>query len=203
MAIRFASATPNRLSHCTRANRSQRQTPPQRRRFRSPPSPRMRIAACRRTPTFGVEVGRMARDLAALFRISNVINSIRDSELLQRELLRLISEVVPAEHGAVVLHTDLDEEANSICTWSRKPDARKRSRFNVTSFTAPYGSGPPSSPTPHPTPARHAQRPLCAARRCRKNDRRHLSHITPACAAVSRRPHSFPRLGLPHRSRRA
>src|SRR5580698_618545 len=37
-------------------------------------------------PTFGIEVGRMARDLTALFKIANVINSIRNSELLQREL---------------------------------------------------------------------------------------------------------------------
>jgi two-component system, NtrC family, response regulator HydG len=74
-------------------------------------------------PTFGAEVGRMARDLAALFRISGVINSIRDAELLQRELLRLIFEVVPADDGAVVLQSDLDEETNSICTWSRQPDA--------------------------------------------------------------------------------
>jgi Nif-specific regulatory protein len=73
--------------------------------------------------TFGVEVGRMARDLAALFRISNVINSIRDSQLLQRELLRLIFEVIPAEHGAVILLTDLDEETPAICTWSRQPDS--------------------------------------------------------------------------------
>jgi transcriptional regulator with GAF, ATPase, and Fis domain len=72
-------------------------------------------------PTFGVEVGRMARDLTALFRIGNIINSIRDSELLQRELLQLIFEVIPAEHGAVVLVTDLDEEPQSICTWSRQP----------------------------------------------------------------------------------
>src|SRR5260370_37024180 len=77
-------------------------------------------------PTFGAEVGRMARGLAALFRISNVINSIRDAELLQRELLRLISEVVPADHGAVLLQTDLDEETNSICTWSRQPDAAQK-----------------------------------------------------------------------------
>jgi Nif-specific regulatory protein len=76
-------------------------------------------------PTFGAEVGRMARDLAALFRISSVINSIRDSELLQRELLRLIFEVVPADEGAVVLQSDLDEEANSICTWSRQPDSTR------------------------------------------------------------------------------
>jgi Nif-specific regulatory protein len=69
---------------------------------------------------FGVEVGRMARDLAALFKISNVINSIRDSQLLQRELLRLIFEVVAAEDGAVVLMTDPDEEPSSICSWSRQ-----------------------------------------------------------------------------------
>ena len=51
---------------------------------------------------FGVEVGRMARDLAALFRISNIINSIRDADLLQRELLQLIFEVIPADDGAVL-----------------------------------------------------------------------------------------------------
>jgi len=41
----------------------------------------------------------------------------------QRELLRLISEVVPADHGAVLLQTDLDEETNSICTWKPSTDA--------------------------------------------------------------------------------
>jgi transcriptional regulator with GAF, ATPase, and Fis domain len=74
-------------------------------------------------PGFGVEVGRMARDLAALFKISNVINSIRDSRLLQLELLRLILEVVPAEEGAVVLMADPDEEPSSVCTWSRQHGA--------------------------------------------------------------------------------
>jgi transcriptional regulator with GAF, ATPase, and Fis domain len=76
-------------------------------------------------PTFGVEVGRMARDLAALFRISNVINSIRNSEPLQQELLRLIFEVVPADFGAVVLLSDLNEEPSSICTWNREPDSNQ------------------------------------------------------------------------------
>jgi Nif-specific regulatory protein len=74
-------------------------------------------------PTFGVEVGRMARDLAALFRISNAINSIRDSQRLQHELLRLIFEVVPAEDGAVVLLTDLEDETPAICTWNRHQGA--------------------------------------------------------------------------------
>ena len=75
--------------------------------------------------TFGVEVGRMARDLAALTRISNVVNSIRNSELLQRELLRLIFEVIPAENGAVLLWTDLDDEPNSICTYNRESDSEQ------------------------------------------------------------------------------
>lgn len=73
-------------------------------------------------PVFGVEVGRMARDLAALFRISNVINSIRDLELLQQELLQLIFEVVPADSGAILLYSNLDDEPRSICTWSRRPE---------------------------------------------------------------------------------
>ncbi|WP_433983363.1 sigma 54-interacting transcriptional regulator [Tunturiibacter empetritectus] len=65
----------------------------------------------------------MARDLTALFRISSVINSIRDSQLLQRELLQLIFEVVPADEGAVVLITDLEEEAFETCTWNRHTDS--------------------------------------------------------------------------------
>jgi two-component system response regulator HydG len=82
-----------------------------------------RIAPPAGLPSFGVEVGRMARDLTALFRISNVINSIRDSQLLQRELLQLIFEVVPADEGAVVLLTDFEEETFETCCWSRQPDA--------------------------------------------------------------------------------
>ena len=76
-------------------------------------------------PTFADQVGWMARDLAALFRISNVINSIRDLEHLQRELLRLIFEVIPADHGAVVLLPDLDEEPRSIILLSRQPGAER------------------------------------------------------------------------------
>jgi len=69
--------------------------------------------------TDGEEVGRMARDLAALFRISDIVNSIRDLGHLQRELLRLICEVIPAEDGSIVLMANLEEEPGSICNWSR------------------------------------------------------------------------------------
>jgi transcriptional regulator with GAF, ATPase, and Fis domain len=70
-------------------------------------------------PGLGVGVGRMARDLAALFKISTAINSIRDLQLLQQRLLQLILEVIPADDAAVVLLTDPDEDAYSICTCSR------------------------------------------------------------------------------------
>jgi len=69
-------------------------------------------------------VGRMARDLSALFKIANVVNSTRDIEVLQRELLALISEVVPAGQGAIVLQPNADEEAYPACTWSRDPNAK-------------------------------------------------------------------------------
>ena len=76
-------------------------------------------------PTFADHVGHMARDLTALFRISNIINSVRDVELLQRELLQLIFEVIPADSGAVLLQSDIEEDPSSIITWSRKPGAEK------------------------------------------------------------------------------
>src|ERR1700676_1863415 len=60
-------------------------------------------------PTFADQVCSMARGWAALFRLTSIINSIRDSELLQREFLRLLCEVIPAESGAVVLLHNLDE----------------------------------------------------------------------------------------------
>ncbi len=68
----------------------------------------------------GIDVGRMTRDLVALFRITNAINSFREPALLQRELLHLIFEVVPAEAGAVILFDDLNAEPSSVCTHDRK-----------------------------------------------------------------------------------
>jgi transcriptional regulator with GAF, ATPase, and Fis domain len=69
---------------------------------------------------FGNAVGRMARDLAALLMISNATVSTRDIGQLQREILRLIFEVIPADDGAIVLLTPSDDLATSICRWSRK-----------------------------------------------------------------------------------
>ncbi|HEY6446181.1 MAG TPA: sigma 54-interacting transcriptional regulator [Acidobacteriaceae bacterium] len=67
----------------------------------------------------GVDVGHMARDLAVLFRISNVIASVRDLHQLQSELLQLIFEVIPAEQGAILLMPNPNDDAASVCSWSR------------------------------------------------------------------------------------
>jgi len=67
----------------------------------------------------GAEAGRMARDLEALLRISHVLHSIRDLALLQRELLRLILEVIPADQGAILLMTEGDDQPRLTCSWSR------------------------------------------------------------------------------------
>jgi transcriptional regulator with GAF, ATPase, and Fis domain len=69
---------------------------------------------------FGTDVGRMARDLDALFKVASIINSIRDLETLQRRLLELICEVVPADSAAVVITRQADADPSSSCTWNRK-----------------------------------------------------------------------------------
>lgn len=45
----------------------------------------------------------MARDLAALMKVSTTINAIRHLPELQKKLLELMFEVVPAERGAILL----------------------------------------------------------------------------------------------------
>jgi transcriptional regulator with GAF, ATPase, and Fis domain len=68
----------------------------------------------------GIDVGRMARDLNALFKVASTINSIRDLEALQQRLLELICEVVPADSAAVVITRQADDDPSSSCTWNRK-----------------------------------------------------------------------------------
>ena len=77
----------------------------------------------------GTDVGRMARDLNALFKIANAINSIRDLEPLQQRLLQLIGEVIPADSGAVVILRHADEEPSSSCVWQRHPTASPQMRI--------------------------------------------------------------------------
>jgi transcriptional regulator with GAF, ATPase, and Fis domain len=78
----------------------------------------------------GTDVGRMARDLNALFKIANTINSIRELESLQRQLLQLICEVVPADSGAILItrHVE-DEEPSSSCSWDRQSGGAAKMRI--------------------------------------------------------------------------
>jgi len=76
-------------------------------------------------PSDASGIGRMARDLSAFFKIANLVNSFHDVEALQRELLTLISEVIPAAQGAIVLQPNADEEPNPPCTWNRDGEAKQ------------------------------------------------------------------------------
>ena len=69
-------------------------------------------------------IGRMARDLSAFFKIANLVNSFHDVDTLQRELLGLISEVIPAQQGAIMLQSNASEESNPPCRWSRNGEAK-------------------------------------------------------------------------------
>ena len=76
-------------------------------------------------PSDASGIGRMARDLSAFFKIANLVNSFHDVETLQRELLGLISEVIPAAQGAIVLQPNADEELNPPCRWNRDGEAKQ------------------------------------------------------------------------------
>jgi Nif-specific regulatory protein len=67
----------------------------------------------------GVDLGRMARDLSALFKMTNLINSIRDLESLERQVLQLLFEVVPAEAGGVLLLNEAEGQPDTLCVHHR------------------------------------------------------------------------------------
>jgi Nif-specific regulatory protein len=63
---------------------------------------------------------RLTRDLNALLKISTAINSIRNVEDIERQLLEMVFEVVPAEHGAILLREGSSEEFGSVLSWDRR-----------------------------------------------------------------------------------
>jgi hypothetical protein len=71
-------------------------------------------------------IGRMARDLSAFFKIANLVNSFHDVDTLQRQLLALIFEVIPAAQGAIVLQRNANEESSPPCTWCRNGEAQEK-----------------------------------------------------------------------------
>jgi transcriptional regulator with GAF, ATPase, and Fis domain len=57
---------------------------------------------------------RLGRNLNALLKISRVVHSISDLDQLQKQILELIFEVVPAERGAILLYGKGDEKFSSL-----------------------------------------------------------------------------------------
>ena len=78
-------------------------------------------AAVNAESTEAAIVGRMARDLTAFFRLASRINSIREPEPLQQEVLKLVCEVIPAEQGACLLTRGGSGEIVSVTEWHRDP----------------------------------------------------------------------------------
>jgi two-component system, NtrC family, response regulator HydG len=70
------------------------------------------------------DVGRMARDLNALFKITSTLNSIRDLQQLQQRLLELVGEVIPADSSAILILRHPDEDPSSSCVWHRDGDSK-------------------------------------------------------------------------------
>jgi Nif-specific regulatory protein len=52
---------------------------------------------------------RLARDLVGLMRVNSAINGVRGLVALERPLIELLAEIVPATRGAVILTTEPDE----------------------------------------------------------------------------------------------
>jgi two-component system, NtrC family, response regulator HydG len=60
---------------------------------------------------------RLARDLGALIRITAAINAVRGLAGLERPLLELVADVIPARRGAVIMSSG--SEITSSTGWSR------------------------------------------------------------------------------------
>jgi len=63
---------------------------------------------------------RTARDLKTLLRISSEISSMRSQEALERHVLEVLFDSIPAESGAILLFDALSNETISAFSWSRK-----------------------------------------------------------------------------------
>jgi len=78
---------------------------------------------------------RVARDLNTLLRISTLINAAQDLEELQRRVLELTLESLPAERAAILLTADGSVEHFSAFGWSRAAGRFQSLRVSRTIVT--------------------------------------------------------------------
>ena len=74
-------------------------------------------------PDPAATVSRLSRDLDAIIRISAAISAIRGLVALERPLLELIADVVPASRGAIVFSGDRAPDIGSAVGWTRGGDS--------------------------------------------------------------------------------
>jgi Nif-specific regulatory protein len=77
-------------------------------------------------------MSREARDLQTILKIGTVVNSCRGLESLQRQMLEMILEVVPAERGAIILVRDSEEVLTSSFGLDRHPELREKIQVSRT-----------------------------------------------------------------------
>jgi Nif-specific regulatory protein len=77
-------------------------------------------------------LSRAARNLKALLKISMAINSIRDLDTLQRQLLELLLEVVPAERAAILLSEEGTPDFVSAFGWNKSSGVSTTVRVSRT-----------------------------------------------------------------------
>ncbi|MGH9671703.1 MAG: sigma 54-interacting transcriptional regulator, partial [Bryobacteraceae bacterium] len=63
---------------------------------------------------------RMLRDMNALLRFSTTIHTIRGLEALEKELLEMIAEIIPADRAAIFLTGEAPDQFSSIFGWDRR-----------------------------------------------------------------------------------
>jgi Nif-specific regulatory protein len=68
---------------------------------------------------------RLERDLAGLMRVSAAISAVRGLAALERPLIELVAEVVPADRGAVILSGDSRTELASALGGDRQADGAR------------------------------------------------------------------------------
>jgi Nif-specific regulatory protein len=73
-----------------------------------------------KTATAPLPAVRVARDLKALLKIGTAVNSVRKLEVLERQLMECIFEVVPAARGAILLTGESPDEFASVFSWDRE-----------------------------------------------------------------------------------
>src|SRR5215467_12576427 len=84
---------------------------------------------------------RLARDLAAVLRISTAINVIKKAEELQSRVLEMIFEVMPVERGAILLTVDNSEEFVSGTYRERNSESTEPFRITRTIVRKAFREG--------------------------------------------------------------